>query len=96
MPKWTTFLRRRVEVTIRMVVLLTLAMLIVTLGTAFNLKAQQLAAHQRCVETQERARATAPAIAKLVEAHRLDGDPHATAVWQEYLDAARKNPAPSC
>lgn len=72
------------------------AILLLTFGTAFNLKAQQQASHQRCVETRVRSAATAPALRQLVEAHRLDGDLHATAVWQQYLDAARRNPIPKC
>jgi hypothetical protein len=72
------------------------AVLVLTLGNGFSLWSIRRDAHNRCVETAERAAATRPAPAKLVEAHRLDGDPHATAVEQQYLDAARRNPIPTC
>jgi hypothetical protein len=72
------------------------AVLVLTLGNGFSLWAIQRDSHQRCLETAQRATATRPALAALVEAHRLDGDPHATAVWQKYLDAANKNPIPKC
>jgi len=96
LEKLKKFLNRRVEVTMRMVLMLTLAMVVVVMATAFNLEAQQRSAHDRCVETQQRARATAPALRALVAAHQKDGDPAATAVWQKYLAAAQANPIPKC
>lgn len=72
------------------------AVAVLALGNGFTLKAIQQDAHRRCVETATRAAATRPALAQLVEAHRLDGDPHATAVWQKYLDEAAAHPIPKC
>jgi regulator of protease activity HflC (stomatin/prohibitin superfamily) len=90
--------------------LVTASILVVTLGTGFNLEAQQSTArqaarlaaaaaaetHNRCVETAKRARATAPALAKFEAAARADGDIHMADVWHQYLDAAKKNPIPMC
>lgn len=72
------------------------AIIVLALGNGFTLRVIQQDAHRRCLETRARATATAPALRQLVEAHRLDGDPHATAVWQQYLDIAKQNPIPKC
>lgn len=90
------FLNRPVQVTMRSVLLLTVAMVIVMMTTAFNLKAQQVATRQRCEENAKRAAATAPALAKVVAASRADGDRHMTAFWQSYLDVIKRNPVPKC
>lgn len=72
------------------------AVIVLGLGNGFTLEQIQADAHKRCVETAKRAAATRPALAQLVEAHRLDGDPHAAAVWQQFQDAANANPIPKC
>ena len=90
------FLDRPVQVTMRLVLALTLAMVIIALTTAFNLKAQQLASRARCLDLARRNAATAPALEKVVAASRADGDQHMASFWQSYLDIARRNPIPKC
>ena len=71
-------------------------MLLLTLSTAFLFWQQQRQTRELCQARNAQQQATGPALAKLVEAHRLDGSTHASKVWQSFLDVSAQHPAPSC
>jgi hypothetical protein len=72
------------------------ALLVLAMGNGLALTEIHASERAACLDRNRRAEAAAPAFQKLVRAHRLDHDPHATAVWQEYLDAAQHAPLPTC
>lgn len=72
------------------------AVLVLAGGNSFTLWAVQNNAHQRCLETRQRAIAAAPALAQLVEASHKDGATNTEAVWRTYQIAVRQNPIPKC
>ena len=72
------------------------ALVVLALGNGFALMQIREANRADCRERTERAAATAPVLAELVEAHSKDGNPHASAVWRHYLEEAQKNPLPKC
>ena len=72
------------------------ALLILTLGNGFALTWQQRTSHAECVDRNRRAVATAPALAKLVQAARADGDIHMAKVWEQYQRLSQSAPIPKC
>lgn len=80
----------------RMVVLLTLAMLIVVMTTAFNLKSQQVEAHQKCVTAQTNAQNARGLLEKIVVAANKDGDKNMADFWQNYLNKVNAAPPTKC
>jgi hypothetical protein len=72
------------------------AILLLAVGNGYVVWAVKEQARNICIERNERSRSASEALGRLAEAHRLDGNTHASAVWQSYLDAAKKNPLPPC
>lgn len=71
-------------------------MALLVLSSGFLWWQQQHFARQECEARNARTQATGESLAKLAEAHRLDGNAHASAVWQSFVDVSARNPAPPC
>ncbi len=81
---------------LRFKLLVGATLVILAFGNAVALTEIRAETRRVCVERNQRATATAPALQQLVTAHRADHDRHAAAVWQSYLDAAKRAPIPKC
>ena len=76
--------------------MLIAALLLLAIGNGFALTWQQRTSHAECVDRNQRAVATAPALAKLVQATRADGDAHMAQVWEQYRRLSQSAPIPKC
>jgi hypothetical protein len=59
-------------------------------------RAQAEQAYQDCLDRNQRTTAAGKALAKLIAANKADGNPHAAAVWAEFVAASKRTPLPAC
>jgi hypothetical protein len=72
------------------------ALVVLAIGNGYVLQQVKQEAYNRCMAQVTRSRETGEALAKLGTASTKDGNPATSAVWNEYLEAARNNPPRGC
>jgi len=72
------------------------ALVLLAMGNGYVLQQNQHEARDRCIAALTRSREAGQALGKLGEAATKDGNPHTAAIWNEYLEAARKYPLSDC